>query len=720
MKKRSSTKRVGKKKKTFGNILLVNLPFTDFPMLFIYMGLIIFFAVFSPGNQPFKMKMEYSNKVEGISTLYYNDKNGQWKTDDTLESSISHRQVRFSLTRGKVKYLKWLRFDPLMDSGKVHIKKVTIYYRGFPVQEFTGKQFRSQISSSLNVKLKTAGDELHITSQNEDPQIIMSYQSVHDLLLRLEDYAHIIRCVYITILMALLMVIITFREEIGEVFAEIAEKSSTDRLTVFGYILYVVTVLFAALALVVYMLREFLLLNFNGLSFEEIIFHLKMPMEGTGSSMIEDFFDDWLSTIITFAVITVVVIVLLVIFKKFRNCKYVYRLTAVIALVALVVQTFSFADKLDVVDYIKAQNDSSTFIEENYVSPKSAKISFPSKKRNLIWIYMESMESTFISKDKGGDMPENLLPEMTKLAEDNINFSESSKVGGATSSTGTGWTIAAMFAQTSGLPLLIPIEGNSYGEYSSFAPGAYSLGQVLGKQGYNQELMVGSDVKFGGRKLYFKQHGNYDLYDLYTAREKGKIPKNYKVWWGFEDQKLYSYAKEEINRLAKEDEPFQFSMLTVDTHHIGGYYCKLCKKQYKDRYKNVLACASRQVTDFVSWIRKQDFYDNTTIVISGDHPTMDNNFIKAYYDKKQPRKVYNCFINSAVKTKYDKEREFNTFDMYPTVLASMGIKVDGERLGLGTNLFSGDKTLAEKYGYDKIDSEFDKNSKFYKKKILKE
>ena len=137
MKKKSSAKRVGKKKKTFGDILLVNLPFTDFPMLFVYMGLIIFFAVFSPGNQPFKMKMEYSNKVEGISTLYYNDKNGQWKTDDTLESSISHRQVRFSLTRGKVKYLKWLRFDPLMDSGKVHIKKVTIYYRGFPVQEFT-------------------------------------------------------------------------------------------------------------------------------------------------------------------------------------------------------------------------------------------------------------------------------------------------------------------------------------------------------------------------------------------------------------------------------------------------------------------------------------------------------------------------------------------------------------------------------------------------------
>ena len=44
---------------------------------------------------------------------------------------------------------------------------------------------------------------------------------------------------------------------------------------------------------------------------------------------------------------------------------------------------------------------------------------------------------------------------------------------------------------------------------------------------------------------YFTQHGQYEIYDYYTAIEKGKIPEDYYVWWGFEDSKLYEYAKEE-------------------------------------------------------------------------------------------------------------------------------------------------------------------------------
>lgn len=39
-------------------------------------------------------------------------------------------------------------------------------------------------------------------------------------------------------------------------------------------------------------------------------------------------------------------------------------------------------------------------------------------------------------------------------------------------------------------------------------------------------------------------------------------------------------------------------------------------------------------------------------------------------------------------------------DMFPTALAAMGVKIEGDRLGLGTNLFSREETLAEKYGYE--------------------
>lgn len=40
------------------------------------------------------------------------------------------------------------------------------------------------------------------------------------------------------------------------------------------------------------------------------------------------------------------------------------------------------------------------------------------------------------------------------------------------------------------------------------------------------------------------------------------------------------------------------------------------------------------------------------------------------------------------------------------------------RLGLGTNLYSGEKTLAEKYGLDYLNVELLKDSKLYRKKLL--
>ena len=63
-------------------------------------------------------------------------------------------------------------------------------------------------------------------------------------------------------------------------------------------------------------------------------------------------------------------------------------------------------------------------------------------------------------------------------------------------------------------------------------------------------------------------------------------------------------------------------------------------------------------------------------------------------------------------------RKFSTMDMFPTILDSIGIKIEGNRLGLGTNLFSEEKTLAELYGYDYLFQELKKKSNFYNKKLL--
>ncbi len=44
-------------------------------------------------------------------------------------------------------------------------------------------------------------------------------------------------------------------------------------------------------------------------------------------------------------------------------------------------------------------------------------------------------------------------------------------------------------------------------------------------------------------------------------------------------------------------------------------------------------------------------------------------------------------------------RTYTTFDNFPTTLAAMGVTIEGNRLGLGTNLFSSEQTLSERYGW---------------------
>ena len=375
------------------------------------------------------------------------------------------------------------------------------------------------------------------------------------------------------------------------------------------------------------------------------------------------------------------------------------------------------AFNVELVDYIVASGQNSSLFAAEYKDPNNTQITFPEEKRNLIYIMLESMETTYFAEEDGGALDADMIPELSQLAKENLNFSQSSGIGGFQEVPGSGWTIGAMVAHTAGVPLKTPENlsdrFNGYGKDGVFLPGLTSLTDILHENGYNQALMVGSDVRFGGRDAYFKSHGVDNIYDLYTARADRIIPNDYYVWWGMEDMHLFNYAAEKLTEMASGEQPFAFTMLTVDTHHVDGYKCEMCKTTRAEQYEDVMNCSSRQVYEFVEWLKMQDFYENTTIIITGDHRTMDNGYISRNVDESYTRRVYNCFINSAAVPVQAKNREFTTVDMFPTTLAAMGCTIEGNRLGLGTNLFSNTPTLAEIMGYDPFITEVGKDSAYY-------
>lgn len=489
-----------------------------------------------------------------------------------------------------------------------------------------------------------------------------------------------------------------------------------------GYGFYcILMIIISVLGFILYNLGNWVLDTWGLLSIDEIIFHLKVPLEGTNSDVVLD----GINACVPLAVLVLFLAIFLIVGLKNKHgkCMIALFLIAVIACGSAGKAAYKVYDELDVKEYLASQKKESHFIEQNYVDPRTTKITFPDKKRNLIYIYLESMESTFASKEDGGGLDFNCIPELTKLAEENTNFSNTDKLGGGYPAYGGTWTMAGIFSQTSGIPIKNSGQTDdvnaTLAEQSSFSSQARNLEDILADEGYNQCFMIGSDATFGGRRAYFESHGKgqTEICDYNTAKENGQIPEDYYVWWGYEDQKLFANAQEKLTELSSQDEPFNFTMLTVDTHFEDGYVCEQCQNEFGDnQYANVMACSSRQVDAFVKWIQQQPFYENTTIVISGDHLTMDSDFCNDVSEDYE-RSVYNVFINlpEGLDTSFEKthNREFATLDMFPTTLAAMGVTIEGDRLALGVNLFSDEQTLTEQYGRKGLDKELMKKSKFY-------
>lgn len=507
----------------------------------------------------------------------------------------------------------------------------------------------------------------------------------------------------------------------GKKWQEKTDKNICLRILSFPFGFITILSLFATFLVV--NLVEWVKMTCGNVSFSIILLQLTSPIKGTDSGVINSIIKTGIipPLLVTLTISIVYLIMVRVLYNlEDLPVKKVPAWTKIcleiILLIALVGTIQVQGTKVGMWEYIKSVQEKTDFYEKYYVNPAKTKLDFPSQKRNLIYIFMESMESSYADQEDGGIMDDNYIPNLTKLAKENINFSDKAdgKLGGPTCLEATAYTVGGMVAQTAAINLKLHNSGSMFG---NFLPNLTTMGDILNKEGYQQVFLCGSEGDFAGRDTYFTSHKDFHIEDYNAAKKEGFIAPDYKVFWGHEDEILYKRAKKQLEQLSSSDKPFNLTMLTVDTHFPRGYKCRLCKDKYNRQYANVIACADQQVYDFVEWIKKQDFYKNTTIVIAGDHTTMvdTSDPIWGNLNNNYKRTVYNTIINAdcTYKENVTENRDFSTMDMFPTTLAALGVQIDGNRLGLGTNLFSGQKTLPEKLGRGYINQELKKNDKEY-------
>jgi len=296
--------------------------------------------------------------------------------------------------------------------------------------------------------------------------------------------------------------------------------------------------------------------------------------------------------------------------------------------------------------------------------------------KNLLFIFLEGFEATYTDEN----LFPGLTPNLQALNEEGWQLDNMQQV------EGSGWTMAGMVSSLCGTPLLYEssFDGNEV-LFSRMLDKATCLPDVLSSAGYQQVFMGGAALDFASKGSFLLEHG-FD-----TALGKHELinvleDPNYVNGWGLYDDSLFSQAVEQFNSLAASEQPFNLTLLTVDTHHPIGEPSASCSEyaQIDNSILHAVHCTDYLLGKFLDQIKAQPAYEDTVVVLVSDHLAMRNNAFPLF-PKNYQRRLYFNVLNSGVSA--GQEIFATPLDISPTVLKLLGVEHDVAFLA-GLNLLN--------------------------------
>ncbi len=350
-----------------------------------------------------------------------------------------------------------------------------------------------------------------------------------------------------------------------------------------------------------------------------------------------------------------------------------------------------FAWKLNIAQYIVSRFGRDIF-SGIYVDPSRQRFKAPERKKNLVLIYVESLEAD-LSDLRPGHV--DAIQEIEGLPGHQVReFFQA---------PGTGWSIAGIIASQSGVPLKpfyynLKEEGNFMGNFDrhGFCPSLVCVSDILSKQGYTQYFLTGPDLKFADMDRFFSSH-HYD-YPIGRAEwlQRGLDRSLFTSWGeGLQDDTLFDQAYRIIQSERAKKRPFLLSMITIDTHFPDGFPSpRSTPEESHSSFVGAFRYTSRQLAAMVNRLISEGALQDTDIIIMGDHLFMaSDEQLRDNFAKE--RRVYFKMI-TADNRKPNRDR-MTHFDVAPTILDLLGMRRNtNEHFGLGISLFS--KISTEEYG----------------------
>ena len=299
---------------------------------------------------------------------------------------------------------------------------------------------------------------------------------------------------------------------------------------------------------------------------------------------------------------------------------------------------------------------------------------------------MESFENNYKNADFFG---KNLIPNLEKLQNEGEFSNEHRSLPGAD------YSIAALVASQCAIPLRFN-KNRDLWEAKFFLPGALCVGDILKNNGYQTALVKAADITFTNVNLFALQHGYIEASGVdEIKKDLGEEGFETKIgaFGGVRDRVLWDYAKSKLDKFDK-DKPFMLTLFSLDTHGPTVFVDKDCKREFND-VRDAFMCADRGVYEFIEWFKTSEYWDNTTVVIVGDHLMATR--MKGL-EKDRNRGIYNVFLNLPKGLEIKKDKVFSTYDLAPSIIEALGGEINPRGFGLGRSMFSDDKTLMEDIG----------------------
>ncbi|MFB7638995.1 LTA synthase family protein [Peribacillus butanolivorans] len=345
--------------------------------------------------------------------------------------------------------------------------------------------------------------------------------------------------------------------------------------------------------------------------------------------------------------------------------------------------------------YAQRATANSTDIAEvvNYTKATSAepnpKYFGAAEGKNVIYLHLESMQNFLIDYKLNG---EEVTPFLNSLAHDKSDFMYFDNFF---HQVGQGKTADAEFMLENslfGLPQGAAFTNRSQNTYQA-APA------ILGQKGYTSAVFHGNYKSFWNRDNMYKSLGFNQFFDAnhYNMENKEEV-----LSYGLMDKPFF---KESIPMLETLKQPFYTKFITVSHHfpYVMDQEKATIGKQTTgdasvDSYFQTARYADEALKEFFDYLKESGLYDNSVIVMYGDHYGISENHKEAMskvldkevgtFENAQLQRVP-LLIHAPGVEGGEMHQYGGQIDLLPTLLHLLGIK-SNDYVQFGSDLLSKD------------------------------